>query len=334
MSFRSGKEAVLKKDSMKRGIRAGLVGMLAIVLAGCGASSMSTNKGAKTTEVTNSSRQEIASDVDYDEGGWMDENPEISEVDAVQDAADADGSAVVEGAAAEKIIRTYDLRVQTKSYDQTWNTVQQKVTELGGYVESSESSGQDGNRWCSLTLRIPADQAETFLAALGEAGTIVYQSSSTENVTLTYTDVQSHIDALKTEQETLMRLMEEADKLEDVLSIQSYLTDVRYELDSYESQMRVLENRVSYSTITVDIDEVERVTPQEEKGFFAESWAKLQDTMYDLGQTIRTLGIWFIGSLPVLILLGAAIAVVVVVIRKICKKGDKITMKKKEDDGK
>ena len=131
-----------------------------------------------------------------------------------------------------------------------------------------------------------------------------------------------------------MRLMEEADQLEDVLSIQSYLTDVRYELDSYESQMRVLENRVSYSTITVDIDEVERVTPQEEKGFFAESWAKLQDTMYELGQTIRTFGIWFIGSLPVLILLGAAIAVVVVVIRKICKKGDKITMKKKDEDGK
>ena len=264
----------------------------------------------------------------------MDGNPEMTEADALQDAAGADKSAVVEGADAEKIIRTYDLQVQTKAYDETWNTVQQKVTELGGYVESSESSGQEGERWCSLTLRIPADQAETFLTALGEAGTIVYQSSATENVTLTYTDVQSHIDALKTEQETLMRLMEEADQLEDVLSIQSYLTDVRYELDSYESQMRVLENRVSYSTITVNIDEVERVTPQEEKGFFAESWAKLQDTMYELGQTIRTFGIWFIGSLPVLILLGAAIAVVVVVIRKICKKGDKITMKKKEEDGK
>lgn len=319
---------------MKRRISAALVGMLAIVLAGCSMGSVSTNKAVKTTEVTSNSRQEIASDTGYDNGGWMDENPEMAEVDAVQDAAGADKSTVVEGADAEKIIRTYDLQVQTKAYDETWNTVQQKVTELGGYVESSESSGQEGDRWCSLTLRIPADQAETFLTALGEAGTIVYQSSATENVTLTYTDVQSHIDALKTEQETLMRLMEEADQLEDVLSIQSYLTDVRYELDSYESQMRVLENRVSYSTITVNIDEVERVTPQEEKGFFAESWAKLQDTMYELGQTIRTFGIWFIGSLPVLILLGAAIAVVVVVIRKICKKGDKITMKKKDEDGK
>lgn len=319
---------------MKRRISAALVGMLAIVLAGCSMGSVSTNKAVKTTEVTSNSRQEIASDTGYDNGGWMDENPEMAEADAVQDSAGADKSTVVEGADAEKIIRTYDLQVQTKAYDETWNTVQQKVTELGGYVESSESSGQEGDRWCSLTLRIPADQAETFLTALGEAGTIVYQSSATENVTLTYTDVQSHIDALKTEQETLMRLMEEADQLEDVLSIQSYLTDVRYELDSYESQMRVLENRVSYSTITVNIDEVERVTPQEEKGFFAESWTKLQDTMYELGQTIRTFGIWFIGSLPVLILLGAAIAVVVVVIRKICKKGDKITMKKKDEDGK
>lgn len=319
---------------MKRRISAVLVGMLAIVLAGCSMGSVSTNKAVKTTEVTSNSRQEIASDTGYDNGGWMDGNPEMTEADAVQDAAGADKSAVVEGADTEKIIRTYDLQVQTKAYDETWNTVQQKVTELGGYVESSESSGQEGDRWCSLTLRIPADQAETFLTALGEAGTIVYQSSATENVTLTYTDVQSHIDALKTEQETLMRLMEEADQLEDVLSIQSYLTDVRYELDSYESQMRVLENRVSYSTITVDIDEVERVTPQEEKGFFAESWAKLQDTMYELGQTIRTFGIWFISSLPVLILLGAVIAVVVVVIRKICKKGDKITMKKKDEDGK
>lgn len=316
---------------MKRRSSAVLVGMLTIVLAGCSMGSASTNRAVKTTEIANSSRQEIASDTGYDDGGWMEENPEMAEADAVQDAAGADGSAVVEGADAEKIIRTYDLRVQTKAYEQTLETVQQKVTELGGYVESSESSGQDGNHWCSLALRIPADQAETFLAVLGEAATIVYQSSSTENVTLTYTDVQSHIDALKTEQETLMRLMEEAEKLEDVLSIQSHLTDVRYELDSYESQMRVLENRVSYSMITVEIDEVERVTPQEEKGFFAESWAKLQDTMYGLGQTIRAFGIWFIGSLPVLILLGAVVAVIVTGVRKLRKKGRRAKTEKKDN---
>ena len=94
---------------MKRRISAALVGMLAIVLAGCSMGSVSTNKAVKTTEVTNNSRQEIASDTGYDNGGWMDGNPEMTEADAVQDAAGADKSCGSQAAGAAAGVQHREL---------------------------------------------------------------------------------------------------------------------------------------------------------------------------------------------------------------------------------
>ena len=51
-------------------------------------------------------------------------------------------------------------------------------------------------------------------------------------------------EALKAEQKSLMDMLEHADTVEAIITIQSRLTDVRYELESYESQLRVYDNRI------------------------------------------------------------------------------------------
>ena len=132
-------------------------------------------------------------------------------------------------------------------------------------MESSYVNGNsyytENSRYASLTLRIPKDKTNDFLGTVGEMANVTSKSENVEDVTLTYTDLKSHVEALQAEQEQLMKLMEQAKTVEDTMSIQSRLTDVRYELESYMSQLKVYDNQVDYDTVNISIQEVKNETP-------------------------------------------------------------------------
>ena len=68
-------------------------------------------------------------------------------------------------------------------------------------------------------------------------------------MTLQYVDTESRLYRVRTEQESLLRLMEQAEQLEDVIAVQGRLTEVNYEIQSYESRLRAMDNQVTYSTL-------------------------------------------------------------------------------------
>lgn len=221
----------------------------------------------------------------------------------------------------DKLIYTYSYSVETKEFDAFTANITKKVQELGGYVENSETNGNaaDGaNRYANMTLRIPADKMNQMLSMVKEEANVVYDNVSSENVTLRYVDMKSHVEALRTEQKTLLRLIEKADNIEDVIALQSQLTQVRYEIESYESQLRTLDNLVDYSTLHLDISEVDRTTTvANRKATFGEEINNLfSDNLYAVGQWLRSFAIWLIGSLPVLVPLAVIIIIAVRLARK------------------
>ena len=160
----------------------------------------------------------------------------------------------------------------------------------------------------------------SFLNMVKENSNVTYSSSSTENVTLSYVDMQSHIKALKTEQETLMGILEKAEKLEDIIALQNQLTNIRYELESYESQLRVYDNRINYSTLYLDINEVERETNVATELTYGEEIRQgLSDTMYSIRQGLRDFSIWFIVNLPILFIWAVVLVILFLIVRKILK---------------
>ncbi len=217
---------------------------------------------------------------------------------------------------SEKLVYTYHYTVETKEFDSFTKDITQKAAQLGGYVENSEVNGSASdhlNRDADLTLRIPANQMDQMLSMIEANANVIYSSSSIDNVTLQYVDLQSHIKALRTEQETLLELIGKAEKLKDIIALQSQLTEVRYEIESYESQLRTYDNLVDYSTLNLTISEVERtstMTPVK-AGFWEEVGDKLSDNLYLAGQWLRSLAVWVISSLPMLLLAAAAVIVVV-----------------------
>ena len=102
--------------------------------------------------------------------------------------------------------------------------------------------------------------------------------------------------------------------------ISKFTDDIRYEIESYESQLRLLDNQIDYSTVHVEIFEVERMTDAGEKGFFEEIKNRFGDNLYKVGRGFRNLIIGILGALPILIVCVAVIAVIVIVVRKVIKK--------------
>lgn len=273
--------------------------------------SMDTAEAAEDMGVSS----ELQEDQSYDRNAAEAEEPEHA--DAALDGSDTAKAQDKN----EKRIYTYRYSVETKEFDVFMANVAAKVEKLGGYVQDSETSGSavdNINRSGNMTLRIPADHMNQMLSMVKQETNVLYSNVSTENVTLNYVDMESHIKALRAEQATLLRLMEKAEKIEDVIALQSQLTQVRYEIESFESQLRTMDNLVEYSTLHLDISEVERTTTvaSTKMGFWEEAASRFSDNLYGVGRWLRGAAVWLIGSLPVLVLLAAALAAVIIIWRK------------------
>ncbi len=221
---------------------------------------------------------------------------------------------------AQKLVKTINLTMETKEFDKCMQNINQKTTELGGYVESSKLSGraETHSRYASVTLRIPSDRIEEMRGTLADFATITYSTESTKDVTLEYVDAESRLKALRTELDTLLNLMESATKLSDIMSIQSQITSVRYQIESYESRLRTMQNKVSYGTISISVEEVYKET-NTNPSFFDEIKDKFEKSAENIYEAAKGFIIWFIGSLPYFVIIAAVAVIVVVVVKKIKK---------------
>ncbi|MBR3780003.1 MAG: DUF4349 domain-containing protein [Clostridia bacterium] len=222
----------------------------------------------------------------------------------------------------EKIIKTVEAYVQTKEYDKYISSLTANVSANGGYVEKSDANMggyYDSNRHSTYVLRIPADKLDAFMVSAEENGKITSKTETQQNVTLEYVDVESRISAYKTEKETLTNLLEKAASLENVLAIQERLSEVNYQIENYTAQLRVLENRVSYSTVTLHINEVERVSEAEPT-----LWQRIKNEFLDnidnLKEGFEDFAVAIIGGLPVIIPVIAIAIVAIIIIKKLIKK--------------
>ena len=137
-------------------------------------------------------------------------------------------------------------------------------------------------------------------------------------MTLSYTDIVARKEALETEKETLKKLMEQAQSMEDLLVIQSQLTEVQYQIDSITSQLRVYDNKIDYSTIYLSIEEVEPddLTITQKRSVGQRIAEGFLSSLKATGNFLLELGIAIIINLPQIILCAGIIVVIVLIIKR------------------
>ncbi len=214
-------------------------------------------------------------------------------------------STLPDSAVMEKIIRRMNMELETQDFDNLIEAINDEIIRLGGYVESSSISGKryyysNALRSGHIVARVPKEHLDEFVGSVSEVSNVVNKNENTENVTLQYVDAESHIKTLKIEQEKLYELLGKTGTLEDILTLESRLSSIRYELERYESQLRVYDNQVEYSTVTLNIAEVERMTPKEEENetVFTRIRTGFSDTMYSISEGFKDFFVGFVVNLP------------------------------------
>lgn len=279
----------------------------------------------------------VAND-DYDYNGsygWADAAPAVTESGADFDLEEPEYASEMKPSAAtakggskssdmpdmsdEKIIKNGNMTLETLEFDKFISELEASVAALGGYVESNETYGSKGYRSANYTVRIPAQSYSTFIKAVGDLGTVISTSESVSNVTLQYIDIEARLSALTAERDSFQKLMDRAETIEEILQIQGYLTDVNYQIESYTSQLNSLKNKVSYSTVRLNVSEVERVTPPAPKTVGERISAQLSENLYDISEGSKDFAVWFVSSLPYLAIYAVFIAIAVLIGRKVLK---------------
>ena len=159
-------------------------------------------------------------------------------------------------ALSEKKIRTVNISLAVKSVENAAKELKDKVKTQGGYIESEDFSTLnewDDTKRMSFTIRIPKNNVDGFLEFLDGEGRILSKSENLQDVRLQYRDTKNHIKALETEQERILALMEKAETVEQLIALESRLTDIRYQLDSYNSEILEYDNKVDFSTIYLEL---------------------------------------------------------------------------------
>lgn len=220
--------------------------------------------------------------------------------------------------AGRKIIKNGDLTIQTREFDEFVASLNRAILAVGGYVESSSLNGNSYNknrmRSAEVTARIPAENLDAFCDQVSELGNVTYKNLYTRDVTLTYVDLESHVKALRTEQETLMQLLAKAEKVEDIITIQARLSDVLYEIENYESTLRTFDDQIAYSSVHLSVQEVQRETTVEKETASQEIARRFRENWEDVKEGAARFGINFVSNLPEILVWVAFLGIVALVI--------------------
>ena len=265
-----------------------------------------------------------AATMDYAENGVaMDrvemEAPAEGIVGSTADSSTGSGTQYAD----QKLIKTVDLQTETEDLDTLLAQLTEQIRALGGYIEyqniyNGSNYSYRSSRSADLTVRIPADKLDGFVSQVEGYSNVISKTESVDDVTLQYVDIASRLAALETEQDRLLELMEQAENLSDLLTIEERLTEVRYQLESVASQLRVMDNQVSYATIELKINEVEVLTEVEEPTVWERISTGFMKNLRALGNFLVNLFVWLVSCSPLLLVLaGIALLIVWIVKRAI-----------------
>lgn len=314
--------------------------LILALLAGCSARSPKAERNgyAAVKQKTSSSVPAEyglaagAADMGYDMYYETAEEAAVNGVEAP--AAAPEPGAISAFPANRKIIRNADLSLQTREYDTFITELESRITSNGGYIESSYANGNSYSsrrnlRSVNLTARIPAEKLDSFLNGVCAMGNVLNKSVYSNDVTASYVDTEARLKALRTERDTLMGLLEKAEKTEDVIAIYERISEVTYEIESYESRMRTFDDQIAYSTVHLFVEEVERETVVVEETAWQEIARRLGENLQDIGEGCREFFVAFVSVLPSLVLAALIILVLFIIVRAIVRKSRKKAEQKK-----
>ena len=222
-----------------------------------------------------------------------------------------------------KIIRTLNVFGETKAFDNAIADIEAKISENGGYIEKSEINGGESlsnnrrtSKQASFVVRIPADKLDSFFEQAKGILNVTKKTETSSNVTLEYYDTKSRLETLQTKKAALDEMLTKAENLDDLLKIQNSLYEVIADIEAYQSKLNLYDNKVNYSTVNLNIEEVIEYTETEEVGFGKRLVSAFTESWVDFGDFCLDFIVFFVAAFPTLLVLGGIVALIIFLVKR------------------
>ncbi len=198
--------------------------------------------------------------------------------------------------AEPRIIRTGNLGLEVDSAREKTTKISTIATAKGGFVQSSNvQEDDDGDVSAYVTIRVPEEKFdETMNEIRALASRIETDSTNGQDVTEQYTDLEARLRNAKAQEERYLEILKQANEVDEILAVEQYLSQVRYEIESLEGQLQYLGNQTDYSTISISLFEEARLQVPTAKFDLLRDIKEAARAVILLVQAFLTFLIWFV----------------------------------------
>lgn len=207
------------------------------------------------------------------------------------------------------IIRTVSITLTVESVSDGASWVRELARRMEGSVFSSNTYVRDESEFAQMTIRVPSNALDTTVRELREHELVVQvdsEETSSQDVSQEYVDNESRLEALEETQRRFLALLSEADSVEEILRIESELTEIRSQIETIKGRQNYLDQMTSMSTITITMHAEDDAFEEEEgDGFmarvFGDSWDSASGVIEGILAGTITLGLIGLVLLPIVV---------------------------------
>ncbi len=163
-----------------------------------------------------------------------------------------------------KIIYSADMDLETTQFDSATQALAALTEEAGGYYASSSVSNRGTYRSANYTIRVPAENYRDFLDRAGALCHLLDLYEYTDDVSESYYDTAGRLETQRTKLDRLQELLGQAEDMEDIIALESAISETEEQIDRLSGELRRYDALVEYSTVTVCLREVYRLSNVEE----------------------------------------------------------------------
>lgn len=211
----------------------------------------------------------------------------------------ASGSAAATGSIAAqvppvgdtaKVIKTGALEVQVGkgTVTESVNRLTALATGFGGYLSDTRttanpSSGSQAT--AVISVRVPSGAFEQLLTEVSKLGEVRSTTTSGQDVTAQFTDIDAQLTALNATRDQLLLVLGEAKVVPDILAVQDRITQIQIQIDQLQGQKRLLTDQTSFGTLSVTFLEPGATAaappPPDDGRDLGDAWGEARDHFVD-----------------------------------------------------
>ncbi|MSQ26663.1 MAG: DUF4349 domain-containing protein [Dehalococcoidia bacterium] len=176
-------------------------------------------------------------------------------------AAPAPGGAAVSNAPQAEdrmIVYNANLSLAVQNVSDSVQAVRGLTDGVGGMVAGSATRQEKDKEVATLTLRVPSSAYNQVMAGLRKLSVkVLNENGTSRDVTEEFADVDAQMRNLQVTEAQFQELMKRAVTIDDILKVQTQLTQTRSQIERLKGRMNVLQRTSDMATIVVTIITVE-----------------------------------------------------------------------------